>query len=377
MDPDIARWVLDFLVRQPLDDSTLTSLLTTLPLSNTDTHLTKLLLLKRIDSEISKNAVSESVLGLLEQMEELDYREHVEISDSMKRAYCIVAVDCTVRFLEEGEKGFYFEAVKRIWRTRIGCMMNFERVGLVSEELERWKDEIESAVWDDGACKVLLEKWGGLDVVESVRVYIEEARGRIGPSFLELVTESLSGEAVKEVFGIDKKDIHKEKVQRKSKPSAVKQHKKFSSKTTRGVKIVDNDDLTLEQQESHNKDSSLSPTDVAKFQEGLRTSTSSLGKKAEDPFPDTVNISKNTGNLGRLHLPSPKERVVSPLKKYESPKPLRRRRRLWSNVEEDTLRTGVRKYGVGNWKLILNMYRDIFDDRTEVDLKDKWRNLMA
>ena len=186
------------------------------------------------------------------------------------------------------------------------------------------------------------------------------------------------------------KDIHKEKVQRKSKPSAVKQHKKFSSKTTRGVKIVDNDDLTLEQQESHNKDSSLSPTDVAKFQEGLRTSTSSLGKKAEDPFPDTVNISKNvasnmdsvdgcteTGNLGRLHLPSPKERVVSPLKKYESPKPLRRRRRLWSNVEEDTLRTGVRKYGVGNWKLILNMYRDIFDDRTEVDLKDKWRNLMA
>ncbi|KAL7187271.1 hypothetical protein ACSBR1_037353 [Camellia fascicularis] len=32
--------------------------------------------------------------------------------------------------------------------------------------------------------------------------------------------------------------------------------------------------------------------------------------------------------------------------------------------------------GIGNWKLILNSYRDIFEQRTEVDLKDKWRNMI-
>ncbi|XP_040992648.1 uncharacterized protein LOC121239467 [Juglans microcarpa x Juglans regia] len=35
----------------------------------------------------------------------------------------------------------------------------------------------------------------------------------------------------------------------------------------------------------------------------------------------------------------------------------------------------VQKYGKGNWKLILHCYRDTFEERTEVDLKDKWRNM--
>lgn len=220
-------------------------------------------------------------------------------------------------------------------------------------------------------------------------------------------------------------DIHKGNVQCRRKPSTVKQHKKFNCRTTRGVKIVDNDDPSSVF--SHNKYGCLSPAEVTKLQEELRTSTSSLGAVVKDPLPDALNMAKNVvsntdsvngsikksnvGNKGshlqtnattaslmernntartyewdestdgsaspasKPHLPSPKKRVVSPLKKHETPKPLRRKRKLWSNIEEDTLRTGVMKYGVGNWKLILNMYRDIFDDRTEVDLKDKWRNL--
>jgi len=47
---------------------------------------------------------------------------------------------------------------------------------------------------------------------------------------------------------------------------------------------------------------------------------------------------------GRLHLPTSKTRVVSPLKKYEITKFARRRRKnRWSTLEEDTLRTGVQK----------------------------------
>lgn len=76
-------------------------------------------------------------------------------------------------------------------------------------------------------------------------------------------------------------------------------------------------------------------------------------------------------------MPTRKRSVASPVKKDESPKPLRRKRKPWSNVEEDTLRAGVKKYGAGNWKFILIKYKDIFDDRTPVDLKDKWRNLIV
>lgn len=77
----------------------------------------------------------------------------------------------------------------------------------------------------------------------------------------------------------------------------------------------------------------------------------------------------------RLH--SPKRLAVSPLRTAEPPKASKRRRRKgWSLQEEETLRNGVARFGQGNWKLIRDCYSDIFEDRTEVDLKDKWRNMM-
>ncbi|CAH9138555.1 unnamed protein product [Cuscuta epithymum] len=78
----------------------------------------------------------------------------------------------------------------------------------------------------------------------------------------------------------------------------------------------------------------------------------------------------------RPKLPSVEKKDVSPLQEYQM-KNLKKRRKLkkWSSIEEDTLRTGVQKFGRGNWKLILQAYGDIFEERTEVDLKDKWRNM--
>ncbi|XP_028089131.1 26S proteasome non-ATPase regulatory subunit 1 homolog A-like [Camellia sinensis] len=50
-----------------------------------------------------------------------------------------------------------------------------------------------------------------------------------------------------------------------------------------------------------------------------------------------------------LHLSTPKRMVVSPLKKHEIKKLARRRKiKRWSTLEEDTLRTGVQKFGRGN-----------------------------
>ena len=38
------------------------------------------------------------------------------------------------------------------------------------------------------------------------------------------------------------------------------------------------------------------------------------------------------------------------------------------------MRRGVRRFGVGHWKEILARYP--FQNRTSVNLKDKWRNML-
>uniref|UniRef100_A0A7I4D4Z7 Uncharacterized protein n=1 Tax=Physcomitrium patens TaxID=3218 RepID=A0A7I4D4Z7_PHYPA len=53
----------------------------------------------------------------------------------------------------------------------------------------------------------------------------------------------------------------------------------------------------------------------------------------------------------------------------------RQTQKKWSNEEVELLKRGVQEHGKGHWKKILNDNTDAFRGRTEVDLKDKWRNL--
>lgn len=112
------------------------------------------------------------------------------------------------------------------------------------------------------------------------------------------------------------------------------------------------------------------------------------GSQTNDPKPSLMtrnttartfewdeSLDGSADPTNRPHLPTPKQRVVSPLKRYDNPKQVRRKRKFWSNVEEKALMDGVRDLGVGNWKLILKTFADKFEERTEVDLKDKWRNM--
>lgn len=59
-----------------------------------------------------------------------------------------------------------------------------------------------------------------------------------------------------------------------------------------------------------------------------------------------------------------------------APKRRRRKKVYWTSAEVDCLLDGVDKYGVGNWKVILEQGKDVFlAHRTNVDLKDKWKNI--
>ncbi|XP_074557901.1 uncharacterized protein LOC141813813 isoform X2 [Curcuma longa] len=78
----------------------------------------------------------------------------------------------------------------------------------------------------------------------------------------------------------------------------------------------------------------------------------------------------------KICLPSPRCTKPSPLTLMEKMNcGDKRRKKRWSQLEEDTLRNAVARFGKGNWKMILTTYTDILGDRTGVDLKDKWRNM--
>ncbi|CAG9463568.1 unnamed protein product [Pedinophyceae sp. YPF-701] len=59
--------------------------------------------------------------------------------------------------------------------------------------------------------------------------------------------------------------------------------------------------------------------------------------------------------------------------------PLRMIKQKWTEEEVAALRYGVEKYGVGKWRLVQNDAElgPILAHRSNVDLKDKWRNLTA
>eukprot|EP00252_Welwitschia_mirabilis_P007112 TRINITY_DN181_c0_g1_i1.p1 TRINITY_DN181_c0_g1~~TRINITY_DN181_c0_g1_i1.p1 ORF type:complete len:163 (-),score=31.68 TRINITY_DN181_c0_g1_i1:387-875(-) len=53
------------------------------------------------------------------------------------------------------------------------------------------------------------------------------------------------------------------------------------------------------------------------------------------------------------------------------------RKQKWTEAEESALKAGVEKYGPGKWKTILSdpVFALVLSARSNVDLKDKWRNL--
>ncbi|KAL1648330.1 hypothetical protein SLS58_002083 [Diplodia intermedia] len=63
---------------------------------------------------------------------------------------------------------------------------------------------------------------------------------------------------------------------------------------------------------------------------------------------------------------------AKPSAKAQKPEPSKRRKK-WTEEETTTLLKGVAKFGIGNWKKILDCPDFSFDGRTAVDLKDRFR----
>ncbi|KAI9159785.1 hypothetical protein LWI28_001894 [Acer negundo] len=516
MDDDVSRWVMEFLLRHSTSDQLINKALSKLPVSNHDFRCKKAVLLRSVQSEISEASVSETVLECLGTVADLDEKEGLSLGDSLKAAYCAVAVECTVKYLGLGGGGSaerFFDAVKRVWRDRVEGLVAAGSELVATEEVEQWRDEMEAAVWDVNVRKRLVKMNTRNDALRLVRVYLGEAWAVMGPTFLEFVvarlrllkaTESDGGGDGERTVATEKgKGIQKENLLTKRKHIAC--HRR-----ARGpVRITNNEESGSDA--SCSKYGTLPTPEVNKVQEALKSSSLELHAMVKDPLPSALrlaeavisNIARRTQNhdhsmeaqntvpnhdpsvetrnidehgpnpssnanaepvqandsshrnpilnhepsveeqndvehvpnppsnanvepvrdndsncrnqscsnqnnvpkpslmerngtahtyewddsidgspggpsnhISRFQLPSPKRKVVSPLKKYEVAKLARRRiKKRWSLEEEDALRKGVQELGRGNWKLILRSNPEAFSERTEVDLKDKWRNM--
>jgi telomeric repeat-binding factor 2 len=201
MDTDICRWISEFVMRDTAaQDHVIKKLLRALPVSGADSLFKKTALLRTIRAEISEALLTETTLDNLEVMEELDRDDGAEISEALKAAYRAVAVECTVKYLAgSGDRhGKYFEAVKRVWRGRIGGLERSGRSELVTSELRRWGDDVEAAVWDEKVARRLLKVNTRNEALEAVRVYMALAWALMGLTFLQ------SAAAVAEADGVQR-----------------------------------------------------------------------------------------------------------------------------------------------------------------------------
>lgn len=192
-DKTLSRWLLEFLLRNSDDEALAKRALAVLPIPDDDPRLKKTVLLRTIEYEVSEGLVTETALENLELIEELDSRRGsaaAAAGDSMKAAYCAVALDCTVRVLVgNGGKpgGKFLNAVKRIWRGRVGRTEKSAAAResrLLSSDWRRCWDEVEVAILDEGVCRKLMRINTRNDALMLLGAYLKEAWALMGPSFV-------------------------------------------------------------------------------------------------------------------------------------------------------------------------------------------------
>ena len=115
----------------------------------------------------------------------------------------------------------------------------------------------------------------------------------------------------------------------------------------------------------------------------LRKSVVTQSRKDNWNRNDQIELSRTmlhtikTADTVYNRMKSDEKSVVIPARfssKFDDDVKIRRKSNRWTSDEEDKLKEGVEKLGIGNWKKI---YEEYFfkSNRYPGDLKDKWRNL--
>ncbi|CAL0318935.1 unnamed protein product [Lupinus luteus] len=350
-----------------------------------DSRLKKSILLQTLQSHVSTANITESTLEALEGIEELHHCDASTLTPSIRPAYCAVALECTLKYLQSQlsveNNPLYVNAIQRIWRDRLGYL---EAGGslLFSSELKQWLNQLEASLVDTKLCIQLAELNTRRNAIGKVKDYLAKAWSDLGPSFIHLLTQSSNKDKATDTGGPSNPipipipiPIPTNQAATPLPPIPVP----IPIPTSQGAPPPPPPPPPPNQHK-------LLPSASIEVQN--ETTTPILVEEMDlpktcgevDSLPPRPQIQEQTlledPPESRFHLPDPKRKIVSPLKKHQPVNIAKRRRpKKWSALEEDTLKSAVKEIGEGNWKVILSSNLDIFSERTPTDLKDKWRNM--
>ncbi|KAF2548471.1 hypothetical protein F2Q70_00023989 [Brassica cretica] len=378
------KWVAEFFIRRKKNPRVSpTNLLSALKFRDSagdcSNNLKKASVLRDISDSLIRGNVVEGTLDLLETLEKLHQGTSV-LTESHKSAYCWTAVECTVRLMwpSSASEGLYGDAVERVWTKRIGVLKE-SGSGLVSEELLKWEADLRKAVEDDEVYKRIRESNVRYSAVCFLNQLLEEQWAVLGSCSLESFAQRMLLKRRKADKGSrEGPNGVGESTRRLEEGEKEEEERTMGSAQEQGL-VDEGDEMAARELKDY----------LLEIQRQIDTySTRQLQE------PNNANITpplpsrsvNGTGTSGqqqdsasesrvRPHLPTPEPLNVSPLKKKRANPATRRIKKFWTPEEEAVLREGVKEYGK-SWKEIKNANPEVFAERTEVDLKDKWRNLV-
>ncbi|XP_009120342.1 uncharacterized protein LOC103845260 isoform X1 [Brassica rapa] len=430
------KWVAEFLIRSQHNPTVSpTNLLSALRFGDSDECVTLKVssVLRDLHDSLLRGSVDEGTLDLLEILEKL---QRSVITESHKSAYCWTAAECTLRFMWPLDPldGLFTDALERIWTKRIGSLKE-SGSGLVSDELVKWETDLKKAVEDPEMYQRIRESNIRYTAISFLNQLLKEQWGLLGSSSLEAVAQrrfrnrkgenNVEGDGVRSREGLNGVG---ERVGRMESDNIDNSNENGDNRDVEGVGCLEDDGIdkvneqlaaeeegTMGAQEQEHE-SSLDKGDkmaarelkdyLLEIQRQIDPPSTRQVQEPNNAFDHSVNVTpqpsrvKRSGTSGQDHIETPQQdnasekgsssqgtwsgRVrprlsspvplnVSPLKKINSP--VRRPKKFWTPEEVEALRAGVKEYGKA-WKDIKNANPAVLAQRTEVDLKDKWRNLV-
>jgi telomeric repeat-binding factor 2 len=143
------------------------------------------ILLKSLQNHLLKASISEDTLEILEVLERHLLEGSNPITTTMKSAYCRVAVECTLKYIEaKASHPTYLQAVDGIWRGRIVAIAS-RGSHLFSHDLKNWKTQFENSLFDININSfVSLPEDTRMEALHKVQMFFDEAWDNFCASFL-------------------------------------------------------------------------------------------------------------------------------------------------------------------------------------------------
>ncbi|KAL1202060.1 hypothetical protein V5N11_015005 [Cardamine amara subsp. amara] len=352
-------------------------------------------ILEGIFMEIKDGVVEEKNLERLENLVEILHKEGSKVPESVKEAYCQVAVECTAKCLayEKDAKKAYTEAIRSIWLRRV--MPLCDKVScLVTRDLLSSCRRLWTAHSNEKACKRLMDENTRVKALISLRKVVSELNPNMDVS--EEIESSEESEETVPMVEARETDINQNtkaseamdedqdtELERptsgepKAKPLLRKIKTISSAVVDRALKKLRASNMELVNALKEGDPSYLNNETIAEEENDVagpsatNIQTLSLMERRSTAvtyeWTDSIDDSDGERNNKSKH----KRIVVPPLKRNRSPEGARRKKVPWSTAETLAVLRGYEKYGA-KWKLIKDAY-PVLDRRTNGDIKDKFR----